>query len=136
MTMQKAVRRSVLTCPNIGGKQPGPKQLIGRMKLQWFTQCSSEHETMRKLDKAIILLRSMPFKIFEADIEKQDVKKVPGWTVFHATVSVKGYASKTNIGYCPMIPPTATRLQCNILYDEILSASFPVSWPRVDICYL
>ena len=68
MTKRKAVRRSVLTCPNVGGKQPGPKQLIGKMKLQWFTQCSSEHETMRKLDKAIILLRSMPLKIFEADI--------------------------------------------------------------------
>ena len=50
----------------------------------------------------------MPLKLFEAEIEKRPSQTVPGWTVYHATITTKQTSIKTAIGYCPMIPAPAT----------------------------
>ena len=99
---------SLLQCPNLGGKQPNPRHLIGKVKTEWFLTCTEQHSQMRALDQELVLLRNAPSKFFLADITQETSQAIPGWTVFHAVVTSKVDIAKTNIGYCPMIPATAT----------------------------
>ena len=50
----------------------------------------------------------MPLKLIEAEIEKRPSQTVPGWTVYHATITTKQTRINTATGYCPMIPTLAT----------------------------
>ena len=56
--------KEMLRCPNIGGKQPHPQHLLRKITLEWFLHCSKEHQNMRALDHAFILLRMTPARIF------------------------------------------------------------------------
>ena len=49
----------------------------------------------------------MPTKVLEMQIERLD-NQIPVWTVYHAYLSHKIRVPKTRIGYCPMIPASAT----------------------------
>ena len=97
-----------LQCPNLAGKQPGPKHLLGKINIDWFKTCTPEHEQLKEIDQAFRLLRMIPLKLFEAEIEKRPSQTVPGWTVYHATITTKQTSIKTAIGYCPVIPTLAT----------------------------
>lgn len=98
----------ILPCPRIGGKQPGPSHLLKKVNLDWFFNCSDEHAAATAIDSAYIQLRLMPTKLFEADIQRIDMKQIPGWTVYHASVTHKTGIPETKIGYLPMIPASAT----------------------------
>jgi hypothetical protein len=51
---------------------------------------------MQSQDRALYLLRMMPMKVFESDIQKKDV---PGWSMFHSKVNEpRTYATKTILG--------------------------------------
>ena len=97
-----------LQCPNLAGKQPGPKHLLGKINIDWFQTCTSEHQQLKEIEQAFRLLRMMPLKLFQAEIEKRPSQTVPSWTVYHATNASKQTSIKTTIGYCPMIPAPAT----------------------------
>ena len=60
---------SILTCPNMSGKNAGPHHLVGKPNLDWFFQCSSDHKNMLLIDEALIMLRMLPIKIFDLQIE-------------------------------------------------------------------
>lgn len=45
--------KTILQCPNIGGKQPHPRHLLGQVKTEWFLTCSAEHTSMRELDREL-----------------------------------------------------------------------------------
>ena len=49
--------KEMLRCPNIGAH---PQHLLCKIKLEWFLHCSKEHQNMRGLDHACILLRMTP----------------------------------------------------------------------------
>ena len=84
--------KEMLRCPNIGGKQPHPQHLLRKIKLEWFLHCSKEHQNMRALDHAFILLRMTPARLFSVDFRRNAPQKMPGWTAYHAVVT-----SNTNI---------------------------------------
>ena len=50
----------------------------------------------------------MPLKLSQAELEKRPSQSVPGWTVYHATITTKQTSIKTAVGYCPMIHTPAT----------------------------
>ena len=97
-----------LQCPNLARKQPGPKHLLGKVNIDWFKTCTPERQQLKEIDQAFRLLRMIPLKLFQAEIEKRPSPTVPGWTVYHATITTKQISIKTPIGYCPMIPAPAT----------------------------
>ena len=94
----------ILECPHMQGKQPGPHHLLQKVNLEWFSTCSDAHKMERAID---IELRMMPIKLFEMQIERLE-NQLPGWTVYHAYVSHRIRVPKTRIGYCPMIPASAS----------------------------
>ena len=112
-TVEKPQTTDIMECPNLAGKQPGPIHLLKKVDLQWFFSCTEEHKEERALDTVYTELRMMPMRLFEIDIDRLE-NQLPGWTVFHARVSHKACVQKTNIGYCPMIPASAT--QYNTVY--------------------
>ncbi|MES9881199.1 MAG: hypothetical protein ABW185_10000 [Sedimenticola sp.] len=143
----------ILECPRVGGKQPGPQHLIRKANLDWFFSCSDAHEAARAIDRAYIQARLMPMKLFEADFQKVDINQIPGWTVYHAAVTYNMNPQKTKIGYCPMIPASATEMntiytmmktfQClfrslgqdwtYVTYDEaIYSKAQMIKWKHFD----
>ena len=97
-----------LQCPNLAGKQLGRKHFLGKINIDWFKTCTPEHQQLKEINQAFRLLRMMPLKLFEAEIEKRPSQTVPGWTVYHATITTKQTSIKTAIGYCLMIPAPAT----------------------------
>ena len=97
----------ILECPNLQGKQPGPRHLLNKVNMAWFQSCSDLHKEERAMNMAYIELRMMPIKLFEMQLENLE-SQIPGWTVFHAYVSHKLHVPTTRIGYCPMIPASAT----------------------------
>ena len=101
------VQYNLKDCPNLGGKQPGPQHLFGNVNLEWFQTCTAEHLRLRAADSGFTLLRLMPLKMFELDIQRYENQVVPGWTIYHGVVSQEGNVIKTNIGYCPMLPGAA-----------------------------
>ena len=68
-------------------KQPGTKHLHGKIELRWFAQCTLKHRKLVTTDITFLLLKIVPLKIF--DLEISCAKKVPGWSVYHASLSVK-----------------------------------------------
>ena len=46
-----------------------------------FKTCTTEHQQLKEIDQAFRLLRIMPLKLFEAEIEKRPSQAVPGWTI-------------------------------------------------------
>ena len=70
--------------------------------------CTLEHQELKEIDQAFRLLRMMPLKLCQAEIEKRPSQTVPSWTVYHATITTKQTSIKSAIGYCPMIPAPAT----------------------------
>ena len=99
--------QQIIVCPNMHGKQPGPRHLFEKVNLDWYQVCSAEHMKMKMIDQTLILLCQTPRKLFEADLEKVTSQAVPGWTVFHAIVTPNQNVKETNIGYCPMIPASS-----------------------------
>ena len=108
----------MLHCPNIGGKQPHPQHLLRKIKLEWFLHCSKEHQNMRTLDHAFTLLRMTPARLFSVDFLRNAPQKMRGWTAYHAIVTSNTNIRKTNIGYCPMVPASATEF--NIVYTVMI----------------
>ena len=49
----------VLQCPNLGGKQPSPQHLLGKINIDTFLRCTKSHKGLRTLDQAFILLRTV-----------------------------------------------------------------------------
>ncbi len=64
----------ILPCPRIGGKRPGPSHLLKKVNLDWFFNCSDEYAAATAIDSAYIQLRLRPTKLFEADIQRIDIK--------------------------------------------------------------
>ena len=65
------------TLPNIGGKQPHPQHLLRKIKLELFLHCSKEHQNMRALDHAFILLRMTPARLFSVEFWRNVPQKMP-----------------------------------------------------------
>ena len=120
-TLKKIDPHKILHCPNLGGKQPGPKHLLGKTKTSWYFKCTATHKKIITEDRSFQLLRAMPLKLFEADITRH---QVPGWTVYHATLTTKGIPDKTRIGYCPMIPASATEMNTVYTMMKYFQAAF------------
>ena len=102
-------RLADLQCPNLAGKQLGPKHLLGKINIDWFKTCMLEHQQLKEIDQAFRLLRMMPLKLFEAGIQKRPF--------YHATIMTKQTSIKTAIGYCLMIPAPA--MDFNTVYSII-----------------
>ena len=105
---ERAHRTSqILQCPNLHEKNHGPDHLKAEVSLEWFFQCSRDHEVSRQVDIAWVFLRLCPKKLFDINFERTGNQKMPGWIVFHAMISHKVYGP-TNIGYFQAIaaPPT------------------------------
>ena len=73
-----------------------------------FKTYTPEHQQLKEIDQAFRLLRIMPLKLFEAEIEKRPSQTVLSWTVCRATITTKQTSIKTGIGYCPMVLEPAT----------------------------
>ncbi|MES9879525.1 MAG: hypothetical protein ABW185_01435 [Sedimenticola sp.] len=98
--------QAILNFSNVG-KRPSPQSLLGNVSAEWYQDCSTcETESAHALDKAWILCRICPTKLFEVELENPE-QAVPGWSPYNAAAS--SHAPKlTVIGYCPMLPASPT----------------------------
>ena len=85
------------------GKTPGPMHLKNSLDCDWCSKFSEEHAGMKSLDNSWVFLRMCSTKLFQITFDRAHPQTVPGWSAFHATLSVYP-AIPTNIGYCQAIP--------------------------------
>ena len=89
---------------------------------------------LKEIDQAFRLLRIMPRILFEVEIDKRPSQTVPGWTVYHATITTKQTSIKTAIGYCLMIPAPATdfnTVYSIMKYFQRLFSALGLQWTYV-----
>ena len=77
--------------------------LKNRLDCTWVSKFSEEHADMKSLDNAWVFLPMCPTELFQITFDRGHSQTVPGWSAFHATLSVYP-AIPTNIGYCQAIP--------------------------------
>ena len=84
-------------------KTPVPT-FVKQVKANFFQQCALEREKLQGLNQAWVFARNTPTKLVTAEVGRTQAKQnVPGWTGFHAIVTVNK-SRPTRIGFPPMIP--------------------------------
>jgi len=102
----KAVETKFYELPFLS-KTPAPT-IIKRAKKKFFEKCSNERETIQGLNRVWLFTRNTPTRLLEVEIEQSSChQRVPGWTGFHAIVSVH-YSQPSRIGFPPLIPAPLT----------------------------
>ena len=102
-TARNILTSQILNCPNMTGKTPGPMHLKNRLDCAWFSKFSEEHADMKRLDNAWVFLRMCPTKLFQITFDRAHPQTIPGWSTFHATLSVYP-AIPTNISHYQAFP--------------------------------
>ena len=84
-------------------KTPVPT-FVKQVKANFFQQCALEREKLQGLNQAWVFARNTPTKLVTVEVGRTQAKQnVPGWTGFHAIVTVNK-SRPTRIGFPPMIP--------------------------------
>ena len=110
-------------------KTPVPT-FVKQVKANFFQQCASEREKLQGLNQAWVFARNTPTKLVTVEVGRTQAKQnVPGWTGFHAIVSVNN-SRPTRIGFPPMIP--APVKEPNTVYTclKSLDKTFRESLPQ------
>lgn len=90
-------------------KTPAPS-IVKKAKKEFFEKCRLEREKIQGLNRVWIFTRNTPTRLLEVQIEQgQSHQRIPGWTGFHAIVSVH-HSQPSRIGFPPMIPAPVSQL--------------------------
>ena len=77
---------------------------VKQVKANFFQQCALEREKLQGLNQARVFTRTTPTKLVTVAVGPTQARQsVPGWTGFHAIVTVNK-SRPTRIGFPPMIP--------------------------------